>query len=206
MKSPSLRPTLVALVLLAVVAWLGCTGGIANAFDRATDLELLRVRAASPALTSAAVALTWLGSAYVTLGGAAAYAGWRWMRQDRARAAWVVAVIVGGRLLAEAIKVAVSRPRPDFAPYPVPVSSFSFPSGHATNSMLAYGALALAMAPPRHRPAVLTAAVILSIAVGLTRPYLGVHWPSDILAGWMLGGAVLVLAWSVRPDFERTAA
>jgi undecaprenyl-diphosphatase len=164
------------------------------------------VRQAHDALTATAIALTWLGSAYATLGGVALVAAWRYLERERATAIWAFVTVALGRLLAELIKLAVDRPRPHFTPWPVPVSSVSFPSGHATNSMLAFGMIALLCAPPRHQRVALIAAVVLAIAIGLTRPYLGVHWPSDVLAGWMLGGAILILAAPFRPRASPTAA
>ncbi len=200
-----LRITL-AVTLLAIVAWLGWTGGQENRFDYDTIIRLTNVRAGAPTLTAIAIAMTWLGSAYVTLGGVLAASIWRWLARDRAAAIWAFATVGGGRLLAEVVKWAVGRPRPHFTPWPVPVSSLSFPSGHATNSMLGFGVLALLALPPEARRTGSTMAVILAILIGLTRPYLGVHWPSDVLAGWMLGGAVLLLAAPFRPGASPAAA
>jgi undecaprenyl-diphosphatase len=206
MNRLSLPRLAAATLLLAVVAWLGWTGGPGNAFDRAAILRLAAAREAHPNLGAAAIALTWLGSAYVTLGGAALVAAWRFSLNDRAAAIWAFATIALGRLLAEVIKLAVDRPRPHFTPWPVPVSSLSFPSGHATNSMLGFGMIALLLAPVRYRRAASAAAIVLALAIGITRPFLGVHWPSDVLAGWMLGGAMLVIAAPFRPNASRTAA
>jgi len=189
-----------ALLLLAVVAWLGWTGGPGNAFDANSIVHLSQIRGQVPLLTTAAIALTWLGSAYVTLGGVAAAAVWRWLAHDRVAAIWAFATVAGGRLLAEIIKLAVARPRPHFAPWPVPVSSLSFPSGHAMNSMLGFGVLALLLVPRTYRRIASIFAAALAIAIGLTRPFLGVHWPSDVLAGWLLGGVVLLLAAPFRPN------
>jgi len=196
----------VVVTLLAVVAWLGWTGGQRNMFDTDTILRLTQFRADAPTLTMLAVALTWAGSAYVTLGGVLAASIWRWIDGDRAAAIWAFATVGGGRLLAEAVKAAVGRPRPHFTPWPVPVSSLSFPSGHATNSMLGFGVLALLLLPEGYRRVGSAVAVLLAILIGLTRPYLGVHWPSDVLAGWLLGGAVLLLAAPFRPGALPVAA
>lgn len=193
--TPSVKTRLgIAVPLLVLVLAMGLWGGPANPFEREAMERLTDLRAASPLLTSLAIALTWLGSAYTTLGLALATALQRWLAGYRAAAMWVLATVGGGRLTADLLKLAVDRPRPHLAPWPVPVSSVSFPSGHATNTMLAFGAIALALAPPRHRARLVGAAIVLSLLVGLTRPYLGVHWPSDVVAGWALGGAILSLA------------
>jgi len=74
----------------------------------------------------------------------------------------------------------------------VMVSSSSYPSGHAANSMTAFVALALLAVPARHRRLALAMAIPLAIAVGLSRPFLGVHWPSDTIGGWTLAAMVLL--------------
>ena len=97
--------------------------------------------------------------------------------------------VLGGRLVVELLKLAVDRPRPSFDPQPVAVSSLSFPSAHAANSMITFLTVALLIIPVRYRGMAVTAAISLSAAVGLTRPYLGVHWPSDVIGGWAFGTA-----------------
>ena len=100
--------------------------------------------------------------------------------------------MLGGRLMVELLKQSVGRLRPDLEMHAVTVQSLSFPSGHAANSMIAFVAIALFCAPARRRGSALTLAIAASLAVGATRPLLGVHWPSDVLAGWIFG-----LAWAI---------
>lgn len=206
MNRLSLARLSAVLTMLAIVGWLGWIGGQDNAFDRRAVIDLAQWRSDAPTLTTMAIALTWLGSAYVTLGGVLAASVRRWMANDRALAVWAFATVAGGRLLAEAVKLAVARPRPHFTPWPVPVSSLSFPSGHATNSILGFGVLALLLLPEKSRRLGVSFALLLAIVIGLTRPFLGVHWPTDVLAGWMLGGAVLLLAAPFRPRASPVAA
>ena len=99
-------------------------------------------------------------------------------------------IVLGGRTLIELIKLGFGRARPDFDAHPVFVFSQSFPSGHAGNSMITYLAIALVALPERWRGRGAAAAVLFSLAIGATRPLLGVHWPTDVLAGWLFG-----LAW-----------
>ena len=109
--------------------------------------------------------------------------------------ATLVAIVVSGRVAIELLKLALDRPRPSFTPHPVEVHSFSFPSGHAGNSMITFLAIALIAAPPRWRGRAVALAVVGSIAIGATRPFLGVHWPSDVVGGWAFGiGWVVALA------------
>jgi undecaprenyl-diphosphatase len=100
-------------------------------------------------------------------------------------------------VLVEAIKLAVHRARPALDPHPVVTHSLSFPSAHAANSMIVFPALVLFFVRPAHQRAAMAVAVLASLVVGASRPLLGVHWPSDVIAGWAIGAAWLTLAWSI---------
>jgi undecaprenyl-diphosphatase len=104
----------------------------------------------------------------------------------------------------EVLKALVLRPRPELWPRLVLQGGSSFPSGHAIASAAFFPLLAwlAARRHPRLLPAALALAVALSLFVGLGRLYLGLHWPTDVLAGWMLGAAecLVVIAWLKRPD------
>ena len=105
----------------------------------------------------------------------------------------LLAIPVGGWLLSNAIKVVIARPRPDVVPMLVTVSDASMPSGHTMMATVLYFTLAglIAMRTDNvrlHRLAFICA-LVLTIAVGLSRVYLGVHWPTDVLAAVALGAA-----------------
>jgi len=111
--------------------------------------------------------------------------------------AWLVGVTVGGGAIISALaKLAFHRPRPlaQFALIKLP-SSFSFPSGHALNSLLFFGVLAFVLVRLTKRLGwrltILGAAAVAVLLTGLSRVYLGVHWPSDVVASWSLAAAVL---------------
>jgi membrane-associated phospholipid phosphatase len=114
-----------------------------------------------------------------------------------AHAALMVAALAGGEALNWALKAAFERPRPQFAEPLATAAGFSFPSGHAMASLVVYGALAFVIATGvasrRTRALVLISAVALVLAIGFSRVYLGVHYPSDVLAGYSAGLAWLVL-------------
>ena len=115
-------------------------------------------------------------------------------------AALVAAAVLGGVLISSALKVMFDRARPDL-PTTVKVFTASFPSGHATLSAISFltlGAL-LAQASPDSRLKAYFAvlAIILTMAVGISRVYLGVHFASDVLAGWCIGSAWALLCWTV---------
>jgi undecaprenyl-diphosphatase len=106
-------------------------------------------------------------------------------------AAFFVAATACGFAAVTMLKNLVGRPRPELVPHLVPIHSLSFPSGHAADSAIVYVGLALiageAMRSRASRAFVLAAALLLTGLVGLTRVYLGVHWPSDVLGGWVFG-------------------
>lgn len=114
-------------------------------------------------------------------------------RMARARALWLLCTVAGGTLLNLAAKQIFAAPRPDLLPHLDLVHSYSFPSGHAAGNMIFFGALAMLGA--RRSVYVLMGAAIALI--GISRVWLGVHWPSDVLAGWIegLGWLALCRAW-----------
>ena len=96
-------------------------------------------------------------------------------------------------------KALFGRPRPDLVPHEVYVYSGSFPSGHSTMAATTYLTLAMLIASlePRRRTKALVygLACVVLVGVGFSRIYLGVHWPSDVLAGWCLGAVWALAAW-----------
>ena len=112
-----------------------------------------------------------------------------WGRAGHRHLPWVlIAVTLIGRGLSELQKYWIARARPDLGAHLVVVKTSSFPSGHATSSMIFYltMALALTVGTRWHRPAV-AGAILLSLLVGTSRVMLGVHWPSDVIGGWAFG-------------------
>jgi undecaprenyl-diphosphatase len=106
-----------------------------------------------------------------------------------------------GTAVSHVLKLAYERPRPDVVDHLVSIHTASFPSGHATMSAIVYLTLAALIVrlveTTRERVYVLSVAILLTVAVGLSRVYLGVHWPSDVAAGWALGAAWASLSWLV---------
>lgn len=114
-----------------------------------------------------------------------------WMGGDYRAMAFIALVAIGGLLLSFGLKHVIARPRPDLVSHGTQVYSLSFPSAHAMMSAAIYYAVALlaraSVALKRRRiNAVLSLSVVI-ILIGFSRVYLGVHWPTDVLAGWILG-------------------
>lgn len=140
--------------------------------------------------------VTDLGSTVMLLWLMAVGALWLLLRGQRRLAAYVVVSSVGAMILNALIKQLVGRLRPivDEPVYTVP--GLSFPSGHSTSSLVTYGVLLLVLAPLLHGTArkVLTGVVVgIVVVIGFTRMALGVHYLSDVLAGWLLGVLWLIL-------------
>ena len=158
---------------------------------------------ASPPLTNAMRAVTQLGSApvLITLG---ILLVWRLAAHGRRRAAlFLVVAALGAEALAEILKLVFRRPRPEaFFGLADPVT-YSFPSGHSVMSACFYGVVAAILTTrieSRARKTLIwTAAALLAAAIGFSRVYLGVHYPSDVLAGY---AAAAIWVGAVRVGYE----
>ena len=190
------RVVFVAL-LFSICLVAGIVGGIDFAPDVALIHQLEAVRATSPGLTVAAIAVTQAGSAVGTFGGGLAVSAWLAWRGQRWLAAVLGATVVSERFVIDGMKLLIDRTRPTFDLHPVATHSSSFPSGHSGNSMAVFLAIALIAVPRAHRLPAVIAALAFSLLVGATRPYLGVHWPSDVVGGWALGAGLAIIAWTV---------
>ena len=108
-------------------------------------------------------------------------------------ALFVFAATSGGIAFAALLKLAYARPRPVLVPHLVDVTSSSFPSGHAADSAIVYLTLAALLARTVKERAlriyIIGSAMLLTLLIGISRIYLGVHWPSDVVAGWTIGAA-----------------
>jgi undecaprenyl-diphosphatase len=123
-------------------------------------------------------------------------------------AAILVAVsVVGGALLSSLLKSGFDRPRPDLVSHAVEVSSASFPSGHTMLATVTYLTLAALLAQVQERRRIqvylIGWALLLSLLIGASRVFLGVHWPTDVVAGWCVGGAWALLCASVALWLQR---
>ncbi|MDQ3074529.1 MAG: phosphatase PAP2 family protein [Pseudomonadota bacterium] len=204
-KKLFVRATVVAaLLLLCLIA--GIVGGAQFVPDVAMIHSLEAVRASSPGLTTLAILVTHAGSVFGTLVGGLGVAGWLAWRGQRWLATVLGATVLGERLVVDGLKLLMDRARPSFDLHPVVTHSSSFPSGHAGNSMAVFLAIALIAVPRANRVRAVIAALVATLLIGITRSYLGVHWPSDVIGGWSLGAAIAIIGWTIAESRRSAAA
>jgi undecaprenyl-diphosphatase len=119
----------------------------------------------------------------------------------------MLGAVLGGVALNSLLKIGFARPRPDFVASAVRVFTASFPSGHATMSAITYltlgGLLARIHPALRIRTYFMSLAALLTVLVGLSRIYLGVHYPTDVLAGWCIGASWAMGSWVLMIRLQR---
>jgi membrane-associated phospholipid phosphatase len=181
--------------LTALIGWVVIHQGRPLSWDRAWHAAALVHR--TPALTTAALAVTGssgdLAWVLAVVGGLLAV---------RSRPWWVgalagAAALGLGQLLRLGLVTGIGRARPPAADWAAAASGYALPSGHTTSAALGAGLLCLGLARALRgawRVAAIAVAGCWAVAVGLTRVYLGVHWPSDVLGGWLLGTLLTALA------------
>jgi membrane-associated phospholipid phosphatase len=216
---PAPRPGLGVAValLLGVAALAGLWAALTGIGPAHLDDELLgeSLRSRTDTLTALAVVVTELGSTTTMALLAAAVGIWSWRAGRPADAVLAVGAMAGGAAAFRGLKELLDRPRPPLDGRLVHVGNESLPSGHATMAIVVIGTLvvlAWAGHTPARRVVMVLGAALWVGAVGLTRIYLGVHWFSDVLAGWLVGGAWLALCvagwswWRARRAHEAPIA
>jgi undecaprenyl-diphosphatase len=120
----------------------------------------------------------------------------------------LVIAIAGGLTASSILKHAFDRPRPDLVPHGSHIYTSSFPSGHSMMAAVTYLTLAALLmrtvTSRRIKLYILSLALLLTLLIGTSRVYLGVHWPTDVLAGWTIGAAWAILAWLLTRKLQRT--
>jgi undecaprenyl-diphosphatase len=155
-----------------------------------------------------------LGRDFTSLGGVGVITavtlvvvGYLLLVRKSSTALFLVIAIASGAAIMSLLKDTFDRPRPMLVPHGSYVASASFPSGHSMVSMVTYLTLAVLLGTlverRRVRVYILLVAITLVIIIGVSRVYLGVHWPSDVLAGWTGGAVWALLAWQVARWFQQ---
>lgn len=190
---PSSLPRGIAVLMLAA-ALLAIAGAIVDHWPFAIDRAIMsgvRATVTRGWLTSIAVQVTALGSVPVLTLVTVATAGLMLVAGRRLLALATIAGPASGGLAVLLLKTEVGRPRPTIVSHLVIAKGLSFPSGHAAGSAIVYLTLAALAAQVVRGRAIkrylLATAIALVAMIGASRVYLGVHWPSDVLAGWCFG-------------------
>jgi undecaprenyl-diphosphatase len=210
--------TIVLLLLFAGGMWgfVELTEEVLEGETQAIDRTLLLMLRSSEDLADP-LGPAWLeevGRDMTALGGVAvltlltlAVAVFMALRRLWSAAGLLLAAVGSGVLVSTVLKDTFERARPDLVPHGSYVASASFPSGHSMMAAVVYltlGALLARVEPDgRVKVFVLGMAILLTLLVGLSRVYLGVHWPTDILAGWTLGAAWALLFWLIARTLQR---
>jgi len=151
--------------------------------------------------------ITALGSASVLTLITTAAAIYLFLITRPATALFVITSIASGQMLSSLLKAGIDRPRPELVTHLAQETSLSFPSGHAMISALVFLTLGALVSRVVHgrttKIYVLSLAVVITLLVGVSRIYLGVHWPSDVLAGWCAGFAWAMLWWLAARLLQR---
>jgi undecaprenyl-diphosphatase len=145
--------------------------------------------------------MAWLTAATVVI------AIYLWLDGKSHMATFLIAATASGGVMSLLLKSLFDRPRPDFVPHLTYVSSSSFPSGHSMLAAVVYVTLGSLLAAVISRLAlkiyVLAVAVLLAMVVGISRIYLGVHYPTDVLAGWLAGLIWALVCWLIARWLQR---
>ncbi len=202
----------VVLLVLGSIGWgvIELTGEVLEGDTRAID-ELLLLAMRTPGDLSEPIGPGWvdeMGRDFTALGGIGLLTlitlfvgGYLLIRGARRTFWFLLAAVAGGGAASTLLKHVVNRPRPDLVPHESYVYTASFPSGHSMMAAATYLTLALLLAQvePRKRARAyfVGVALLLTVLVGVSRVYLGVHWPSDVLAGWGFGSLWALSCWVV---------
>lgn len=211
-KSWQVPWTLITIAVAAIAAWgfIEILEEVLEGETRAIDEALIlafRVPGdptdpiGPPWLEEAVRDITALGSTPILVVAVLAVAGFLMLAKAWRPAIFTLAASGGGLILSSLLKEVIDRPRPDLVPHGNIIFTASFPSGHSMLSAVVYLTLAALVTRlierKRLKGYVLAVAIILTLAVGVSRVYLGVHWPSDVLAGWAAGASWALGCWLV---------
>lgn len=212
------RPVLLLILFVSFASW-----GFAEIADEVMEGETMGVderillalrnpenRAdpwGPPMVEEIARDITGLGGVAILSGLTLAAAGYLALRGKRRAMIFLLAAIGGGIVASSLLKMGFDRPRPALVPHGSHVYTASFPSGHSMMSAVTYLTLGALLAKVESRRAIraylLALAALITFLVGVSRIYLGVHWPTDVLAGWTVGAAWAAGCWTVANLLQR---
>jgi undecaprenyl-diphosphatase len=210
---PNIEPVVLVVLALGIASLWGfieIAEGVFEGDTQAFDHWMLRVlrnpqNAAEPLGppwfqemgrdATAAGGIAWLSFITVVV------AAYLWLDRKLHMMAFMLAATIGGVVVSTLLKSLFDRPRPDLVPHLSHAYTSSFPSGHSMLSAIVYltlGSLLAAVMPSRKlKVYILGVAIVVTVVVGASRVYLGVHYPTDVLAGWLAGLVWALLCWLV---------
>ena len=209
---------LVTIGLVGASLWLfiSIAGEVLEGETSAWDRRLLLAlrSAADPAVPWGPAWVQEMARDFTALGGVAvltlvtlAVIGYLLLARKRHAAVAVFVAVAGGLVLSSLLKLGFDRPRPDLVPHASFVYTASFPSGHSMMAAVTYLTLGAMLARVQASAAMkiylLAVAVVLTVLAGASRVYLGVHWPTDVAAGWAVGAAWALLCSLVMSRLQR---
>jgi undecaprenyl-diphosphatase len=205
-RRPALGAAVLALLFTGLLVWVALDHGRPLSWDRGLHVAALQHRtqllvAAARPISVGAEVVAYTVSA---VGGVLLL---------RPRSWWLgavagVGVLVAGQVLRVGLAALVARDRPPRADWSATAAGYSFPSGHTVSATLAAGLLCLGLlhaVRSAWRVVGIVVAACWAVLDGASRVYQGVHWPSDVLAGWLFGGAVVLLVAAVLATDRVTA-
>ncbi|HEY5895828.1 MAG TPA: phosphatase PAP2 family protein [Chthoniobacterales bacterium] len=214
---------LVSIVILTGSLWLfvAVTDEVREEEPHSTEKQIMRAlrRADDPSqpigpswIKPASIELSALGSGSVLTLITAIAVGYLLMERNTAGAAFVLLATAGGAVLSQLLKAAFARDRPNVVPHLAAFTNTSYPSGHTMLSTIVYLTLAMVIAETlgarQRKLYVLAAALLIAFLVGVSRVVIGVHYPTDVLAGWTAGSVwallcLLAVMWLKRRGLLR---
>lgn len=217
-RPATLPVAMIALAAGGIYVFLAIADRMAEGEIAALDERLL-LSLRDPADTDDPIGPAWLEETAIeitALGGyplivltLAAVIGFLLVTRRPGPALYAFLSVAGGTVVSQLLKHFYDRPRPDLVAHLDSIHTASFPSGHAMMSTVAYLTLAALIVriveSQAARAYVLGVAILVSLMVGVSRVYLGVHWPSDVAAGWALGIAWASLSWLAVSALRRRA-
>jgi membrane-associated phospholipid phosphatase len=191
---------IVYLLILGIVAWLCTEAWEKEAFSLDRSLLLWIHQFANPQLDRVMLFVTSLGNPAMVVTIFISTIAWLGMKRRSADGIRFAVVCAGGILINQVMKLFFAKPRPELWTRLISEYSFSFPSGHAVGSMVVYGFIAYILAKelPTYKRYIYALASILILAIGFSRLYLGVHYPTDVIAGYGVGVLWLVTCLKIK--------